>query len=149
MKIYILIPLIILFCSCNTKKIDIETEKLNVKNTDIEFSNLSKKEGMIKAFLSYADSGAVMLRDNSMPVIGKENVGKLYTGRTDTGFVLTWAPLDVFVSSSKDLAYTFGIYTLDSKNDTLRSEGTYCTIWKKQSDGTWKWILDTGNDGLK
>jgi ketosteroid isomerase-like protein len=26
--------------------------------------------------------------------------------------------------------------------------GTYTSIWKKQSDGTWKFVLDTGNEGV-
>jgi hypothetical protein len=28
-------------------------------------------------------------------------------------------------------------------------EGTYCTVWKKDKDKKWKFVLDTGNEGLK
>jgi ketosteroid isomerase-like protein len=26
--------------------------------------------------------------------------------------------------------------------------GTYISIWKKQSDGNWKFVLDSGNEGV-
>jgi ketosteroid isomerase-like protein len=150
MKLFVSIFLIVILLSlsCTDDKIDIEKERANVKNTDIEFSKLSKKEGMFKAFLTYADDEAVILKNNSMPITGKDKIGKSYTGKSDTSFMLTWSPLDVFISKSADLAYTFGTYTLEYRNDTLQTYGTYVTIWKKQPNGEWKWVLDTGNEGL-
>ena len=62
---------------------------------------------------------------------------------------LIWKPLNVFISESADLAYTYGTYTLTIKNDTSETKGTYVSIWKKQENGTWKWVLDTGNEGLE
>ena len=136
--------------SCQEKNIiDLEKEKQNVLNTDIEFSNLSEKEGMKKAFLTFADDEAVLLRSNLMPIEGKEKIGKSYTKVNDTLFALTWKPLNVFISKSADLAYTYGTYSLIIKNDTSETKGTYLSIWKKQENGTWKWVLDTGNEGLE
>jgi len=46
------------------------------------------------------------------------------------------------------MGYTYGIYALAlNQNDSL-SFGTYVSIWKKQKDGTWKFVLDSGNEGL-
>jgi hypothetical protein len=28
-------------------------------------------------------------------------------------------------------------------------KGTYVSIWKKDENGNWKWVLDTGNPGLE
>jgi ketosteroid isomerase-like protein len=49
------------------------------------------------------------------------------------------------------MGYTYGIYTveMDSPEGTVvTKEGTYATIWKKDKDGNWKFVLDTGNQGL-
>jgi ketosteroid isomerase-like protein len=102
---------------------------------------------MIKAFLEFSDQDAVLLRSHSMPIEGKANIGKNLTAINDTLFTLTWKPLHITISESADLAYTYGTFS-SVVNDTLRTEGTYLTIWKKQDDLSWKWILDTGNEGL-
>ena len=142
--------LIAISFSCQDKNtIDLEKEKQNVLNTDVEFSNFSEREGMKKAFLTFSDDEAVLLRSNSMPIEGKENIDKSFTKLNDSAFILTWKPLNGFISESADLAYTYGTYTLTDKNDTSETKGTYLSIWKKQENGTWKWVLDTGNEGLE
>jgi hypothetical protein len=44
------------------------------------------------------------------------------------------------------MGYTYGIYTLIVNDSAYK--GTYVTIWQKQADGTWKFVLDTGNEGV-
>ena len=34
------------------------------------------------------------------------------------------------------------------EGEEVTREGTYVTIWKKDADGNWKFVLDTGNQGL-
>jgi hypothetical protein len=46
------------------------------------------------------------------------------------------------------LGFTYGTYSLEIKN-IGHEDGTYCTIWKKDHDNKWKYVLDTGNEGLK
>jgi ketosteroid isomerase-like protein len=130
---------------------DIYSEIEKIKQTDIEFSNLSKEKGMKEAFLAYLDIYGTLLRPNMMPVVGYENVKKLLE-EGDTDFTLTWEPLFGDVSSSLDLGYTYGTYTLnfnDKSGTPQTRRGTYVSIWKKQSDGKWKFVLDTGNPGLE
>jgi hypothetical protein len=43
------------------------------------------------------------------------------------------------------LGYTYGNYQL--KMDTLIEKGTYVSIWKKDENGHWKYVLDSGNQG--
>ena len=146
---FIIICILIFIFSCRENNINLNKETQNVINTDIEFSNFSEKEGMKKSFLKFADEKAVILKNHSMPIVGKKNIGKSYTGLVDTVFTLTWKPLYGYSSKSADLAYTYGTYTLSNKNDTSLTKGTYVSIWKKQADGTWKWVLDSGNEGLE
>ncbi len=113
--------------------------------TDHEFSDFSVRNGMKAAFLKYADEEAVILRPNAYPIKGIEAIRETFASRTDTSFILSWKPLKAFHSESGELGYTYGIYTL-SVQDSVKY-GTYITIWKK-NDGYWKFVLDTGNEGL-
>jgi ketosteroid isomerase-like protein len=116
--------------------------------TDREFSAMSVKDGMLKAFLNYIAEDGVILRDNSFPSKGKENLKKQFFGKSDTAFVLSWEPEFEKISSGADLGYTFGIYTNTDKATGEITKGTYITIWQKQADGSWKFVLDTGTQGL-
>lgn len=129
---------------------DIEKEKEALKQVDIEFSNLSMEKGMNYAFLSYVADDGVLLRPKNYPIEGIEKV-KESLGDSDTSFTLTWSPLFADISESLELGYTYGIYelTIKSKDDKPNvQKGTYLTIWKKDKDGKWKFVLDTGNAGL-
>lgn len=130
---------------------DMQKEIESVKQADIDFSNLSKEKGMKEAFLSYVASDGVMLRPNMMPVAGYGEVRKLLEDG-EIEFHLTWAPLYGDVSASGELGYTYGTYELRFKSDSEGKDirkGTYVTVWKKDSSGKWKWVLDTGNPGLE
>jgi ketosteroid isomerase-like protein len=115
---------------------------------DSDFSDLSVKEGMFKAFLANIAEDGVILRDRSYPSKGKETLRTYYEGKSDTSFILSWEPVFEKISESGDIGYTYGIWTNTSKSKGEISRGTYLTIWKKQKDGSWKFILDTGTQGL-
>jgi ketosteroid isomerase-like protein len=129
-----------------------ETPKNSVpgilEQTDRDFSAMSVNEGMFKAFLFYIAEDGVMLRDNFSPEKGKELLAKRFEGRTDTTFILSWEPLYGKISESGDLGYTYGLHTNTDKLTGEITRGTYVTIWLKQSDGSWKFVLDTGTQGL-
>jgi ketosteroid isomerase-like protein len=43
------------------------------------------------------------------------------------------------------MGFTFGVY--DMQTDTERQSGTYVTIWRKQKDGSWKYVLNADTQG--
>jgi len=131
--------------SCNTKTVDVSKESEAIMNTDRAFSEMSKKEGMKKAFLHYADSAVVLLRPDYFPIKGQDAF-EFLQNINDSAFTLTWTPDNAGMAISKDLGYTYGIYTYQTKDTTF--QGTYVSIWQKQADGSWKYILDTGNPGV-
>lgn len=116
--------------------------------TDLDFSDMSVREGMQRAFLFYIADDGVILRDKSYPSRGKEKLREYYSGKSDSSFVLSWEPLFEKVSRGSDLGYTFGIWTNTNKKSGETSKGTYVTVWQKQNDGSWKFVLDTGTQGL-
>jgi ketosteroid isomerase-like protein len=120
----------------------------SLMKADRAFSEMSVKEGMFKAFLFYLAEDGVILRDNAYPAKGKEDLRKRFEGRSDTSFVLSWEPVYEKISDSGELGYTYGIHTTLEKTSGKITKGTYVTIWRKQSDGSWKFVLDTGTQGL-
>lgn len=117
----------------------------NLKKTEIAFSDLSKEKGMRIAFLKYIDSSGVLLRPGHYPIVGKDAQAYL-ENTTDTAFTLTWVPSDVFVSKSGELGYTYGLYTYVTKDTSF--QGTYVSVWRKNNQGEWKFVVDTGNPGV-
>ncbi|MDD2306294.1 MAG: hypothetical protein PHP53_16440 [Prolixibacteraceae bacterium] len=145
MKTTILLLLIIfVLFSCTEKKPAANPQVL--LDADIAFSDYSVKHGIQKAFIEFADDSVVLLKPKRMPIVGKLNLIKSYEGKSDSGVVLTWSPAKAIIAKSGELGYTYGFWTFIAKTDT--SHGTYMTVWKKDPTGLWKYIADTGNEGL-
>ncbi len=136
--------------ACNSKK---ETapapvnEKIALMKTDEAFSDLSAEKGMKAAFIEYIDSNGVLLKPHQLPIVGAHAIDYLIE-QNDTAYTLNWQPHNAFVSQSADLGYTYGVYALHPKYADTVLYGTYVSIWKKQEDGKWKFVLDSGNEGI-
>lgn len=146
LMLFVFIIHLTLILSC-TKSNKISTSGV-LMQVDRDFSALSVKNGMFKAFLRYIADEGVILRDNSFPSKGKETLASYYAGKPDTSFVLSWEPIFEKLAESGELGYTYGIWTNRIKSTNQVSKGTYVTVWLKQDDGTWKFILDSGTQGL-
>lgn len=147
-KITLILIIFTLFLSCNTQEMDLNQVKETIKLTDIAFSNYSIEHGMNKAFIKYASNVAVLLKPNRMPIIGAKEIINYHENVNDNEIILSWNPEFVDVAESGELGYTYGFWKLTDKNDSILNEGTYLSIWRKQVDGSWKYVLDTGNSGI-
>jgi len=123
-----------------------ERWKQEIVNTEKEFSAMAKKEGISKAFLTFADDQAVIMRNNTL-IIGKESLRSSFE-KQDKGsgnVSLTWVPDFVDVSASGDLGYTYGKYeysVTDSLGNVTLDSGIFHTVWKRQLDGSWRFVWD-------
>jgi ketosteroid isomerase-like protein len=144
--LFVLIMISTGIISCQKKAGNDQTGAL--LQADREFSYKSEKEGMFKAFLAYVAEDGVILRDNSYPSKGKSTLKDHYNGKSDSSFILIWEPVFEKISESGDLGYTYGIFTSTVKATGEVEKGTYVTIWQKQADNSWKFVLDSGTQGL-
>ena len=67
---------------------------------------------------------------------------------TPDGPTLSWTPARGEVVGAGDLGYTTGQSLFRGKGPdgkTVERRGEYLTVWRKQRDGSWKVIFDTGS----
>ena len=116
----------------------------DVLRTEKSFAEMSLKKGIGPAFVTYADERAVLLRNNQL-IKGKDAIQAYYEKPSFQHARLQWTPDFVAVSSSGDLAYTYGHYTfysVDSTGNRTQISGIFHTVWKKQKDGSWRYVWD-------
>jgi len=120
--------------------------------TDTEFSNMSIKRGSLEAFYYFISDEGVCFSEEGSPPAGKETLRELLDKRKDkkgsSNVQLSWKPLFASVSSAGDLGYTLGKHTsilFKTPDKKPIRTGYYLTIWKKQPDGTWRFVFDMGN----
>ena len=106
---------------------------------DKAFNTMAQQQGVGHAFLAYSAEDAVLIRQGSMPLIGRSAFHEAFA--TGPGPALSWEPLRAEIAGSGDLGYTFGRYIL-REGGAIRAHGVYVSIWKKQADGSWKFVLD-------
>jgi ketosteroid isomerase-like protein len=133
----------------NSQKEEISiAAKVDMMEADRGFSSLSQKEGLRKAYAEYIDGDGVLLRPGSMPLVGGDAMDFI-TQSNDTSFAMTWEPKDAALAASGDLGYTFGVYSLKQNGADTVVYGSYVTIWKRQANGKWKFVLQSGNEGVE
>ena len=142
--VFIMIFIGILSCSKRPKN---QNAGLLIQ-TDRDFSAMSVKQGMHKAFLNYMADEGVVLRNNSYPLKGKKSLEDKFATKSDSSFVLSREPLYEKLSESGDFGYTYGVHSSTNKLTGEVKKGTYVTIWQKQTDGSWKFVLDNSSEGL-
>ena len=120
---------------------DLKTE---IRNTEQAFARMVKAEGIAKAFHFYAAEDAVLNRQNTL-VKGREEILKFYQSWPYQNVKLEWEPEFIDVAASGDMAYTYGPYTFsatDSTGKAIESKGVFHSVWKKQTDGNWRFVWD-------
>lgn len=120
----------------------------NMMDTDRAFSKMSEEKGTSEAFIYYADENVILTGENRPPIMGIEELKNRFNRPKNPDVTLTWEPLKGEVAQSGELGYTFGRWQIKSKTgsdaDTI-TNGVYISVWKKQTNGSWKYVLDGGN----
>lgn len=153
-KYWTIIVCMLLFTSCRSKAGQEDKDdtgsatKVDMMEADRNFSLLSQKKGLRTAYSEYIDSNGVLLRPGYTPMAGADALDYIIQSN-DSDFVMTWDPKDASISSSGDLGYTYGVYSLKPKDADTIIYGSYVTVWRKQPDGKWKFVLQSGNEGLE
>ena len=110
-------------------------------SADSAFSALSVAQGAKAAFVSFAADHAVLLGQGGTPMThGREAIGAAFA-EFPKDAVLEWAPVTADIAGSGDLGCTVGEASILARH----SYSKYVTVWKRQADGTWRFVADGGN----
>ncbi|WP_067029400.1 YybH family protein [Allomuricauda sp. CP2A] len=138
---------VVLFTSCTKKEKEPSDEmmaawKQEITDAEAAFAQMAKEEGMNKAFLAFAADNAVLMRGNQL-IEKKTGIAEYMKNQNSKG--LAWSPEFVDVAKSGDLGYTYGYYTFnyeDQEGNPAEAKGVFHTVWKRQQDGSWKFVWD-------
>jgi len=144
----LILPVLMLLCSCSVEieKDSVDKWKDEILEAEKDFAALAANEGIPEAFTTYAAEDAVLMRNNTL-LVGKVNLIKHFENQPSKvkDESLRWKPDFVDVSVSGDLGYTYGhfIYSYtDSTGTTIENRGVFHTVWKRQADGSWRFVWD-------
>jgi len=123
----------------------LETWKQEVVATEKAFEKMTHDKGITEGFYYFADSAAVINRANDSLIYGKENIRHFYAIKNYKNATVDWTPDFIQVSDDGSMAYTYGkyIWKLKQTNGLIKEfKGIFHTVWKRQSDGSWKYVWD-------
>lgn len=135
---------VIVMGACVSEAPDASKVREEIRMVESAFKAAVAEKGIHQGFLDFAAEDAVLIR-NSQAIEGKAAIASHYSKTSDRGQILTWSPRKIEVARSGELAYSFGDFTYiiqDSLDHRDTLTGNFCTIWKKQSDGNWKFVVD-------
>lgn len=116
-----------------------------INEAEKSFAQMAIEKGIAEAFWFYADSNATIKRQNDSLIHGKDNIRHYYADPFYTNAKVNWSPDFTSASASGDMGYTYGKYTwqvTDSAGNVSETRGVFHTVWKKQADGSWKYVWD-------
>ncbi len=120
--------------------------KAELVQVEAAFSAMAQEKGVLAAFEHFAAPDAAFIDTDPRKFRGAAAVRERM-GPDQPGVKLSWSALFTDVSDDGTLGYNYGRYEsrrpgTDGK-DIVRG-GFFLSIWKRQPDGSWKYVMDTG-----
>src|SRR4030095_4342252 len=148
MRIRSLLSTVLFLMGCNEQKVDTKAEGERLMELSREWSRSAATDSIEKT-LSYWADDAIVMSPGQPPIKGKKAIREMVESTSKIpGFKISWEPLSVAIAKSGDIAYLIEQNQI-TVNDSLcnpHSEfNKSVTIWRKETDGSWKNIVDMWN----
>ena len=115
---------------------DLKTSRDIIYTTEKTLNTTLKTYGA-SAFSGFLSANSRLLFPGTEPILGKENI-QAFNNRMIDKINLKTVSADKALGG--DLAYTYGIATIDYKTD-LRESFNYLYIWERQADFSWNILV--------
>ena len=119
-----------------------------IMKADADF-NQAVADRDLKRFLSFVGEPATFNGGMSGEVHGRDAVAKDWAPYFQAnGPRLTWKPTKAEILGHGDLGYTVGSWErrpAPAGGQAPVTRGNYLTVWRKQADGAWRVVFDTGS----
>ena len=138
----------VLLGGCSEATVNREAEARELMQLSRDWSSMVGAGDLEASIELWADD-AVMLPPD-MPVLsGKAAIREYVLGAASIpGFKISWEPESAHVSKSGDMAYLIerNVIEVDGENgEKIETHGKVVTVWRKDSDGQWKNVVDMWN----
>jgi ketosteroid isomerase-like protein len=135
---------LIFAATANAQKVEFSSSLQNVIDTERAFSKASEDQGTTNAFFAFIADDGILFRPTA--VNGKRWMRENPVPPSAKRSLLSWQPAFADISQTGDMAYTTGPWEFkqDIKDVKPVAYGNFVTVWKKQADGTWKFVVDLG-----
>ena len=112
--------------------------------TEQAFSKMAQDKSIREAFLAYIADDGLLFRPGA--VNGKSWMLEHPVPPSDKRPVLVWQPAFAGMAASGDMGFTTGPWEAkaDVNDEKPAGFGHFMTVWKKQADGSWKFVVDLG-----
>ncbi len=122
-----------------------------LRTLDQQWSATAARNDLDGTVAFYADD-AVLLPPNAPIANDKKSIRDSWAGLLGPNTSVSWKWSKIDVAQSGELAYIYGSYKLtigaSSESGPVNDTGKFLEVWKKQSNGKWKCIVDTYNSDL-
>jgi ketosteroid isomerase-like protein len=145
-KVTTLLAFSILLAGSATAAPDRAALKAEVAGMEDAFCSMAKSQGLLAAFTHFAAPDAAFIDTDPRKFHGKAAVLERI-GPDKAGVSLTWSAMYTDVSDDGTLGYNYGRYVFHAPGPGGKERtggGFFLTIWKRQSDGSWRYVMDTG-----
>jgi uncharacterized protein (TIGR02246 family) len=130
---------------CNQKDIDIKSEGEKLMQLSSEWSKAASSRDVEKT-LNYWAEDAIVISAGQPVLKGKNAIRQMVEGGyKNPSFQISWEPKSAEISKSGDLGYLIEdthITVADSTGKPVTQHYKSVTVWKKQTDGSWKNVVD-------
>jgi ketosteroid isomerase-like protein len=114
--------------------------------TEQAFSKMAEEQNTRDAFLAFIADDGLLFRPGA--VNGKKWMLEhpAPPSTSDKRPLLAWQPAYAVMAASGDMGFTTGPWEAkaDVNDEKPQGYGHFMTVWKKQADGTWKFVVDLG-----
>ena len=102
--------------------------------------------GDVSAAMNVYTENAKLLPPNAPAAQGKANIQAFWEGAGEALGIKSVSLKTVEIEFLGDTAIEHGQYTLEHAAGT--DNGKFIIVWKRESDGSWKWYIDIWNSDL-
>jgi uncharacterized protein (TIGR02246 family) len=123
-----------------------------IKDSEAQWNKDYQAKDVAKLVAHYAD-GAVLMSPGAPAAIGRDAITSTIKAMVaDPALSLKFEASQVEVAKSGDMAYTQGSYTMTmtppGSKKPINDKGSYVTVYKKETDGSWKAVSDIASSSV-
>ena len=129
-----------------TQEKDLPPAQAELVNTERAFAKLAVERGVRESFIAYFADDGVGFAPHPHKV--KERFSNSPAPAARSPLTLNWAPVYGDIAQAGDLGWNTGPTLIEDTSPEKKParHGMFFSVWKKQSDGSWRVALDLGAD---